>query len=168
MSVPQSNSTHTTENPVELAERVRLTPFEPVIAVSTGNVTSFSTSSGANPGASVMTTTVGALRSGNMSISERVSTTHPAIVMTAASTSTTTLLSNENLIMRLSISVCFFLGNYGWIQWEWECPSGTAPEVSASLTNVMPLLTTCSPGCNPARISRRSPSVSPMVTGRFS
>ena len=69
MSVPQSNSTHTTENPVVDDDRTRRTCDAPLTAVSRGKVTRRSTSSGAMPGASVMTTTVGALRSGNTSTS---------------------------------------------------------------------------------------------------
>ena len=63
-SVSQSNSTHTTEKPVADELLTRLTPAAPLSDVSTGNVTNCSTSSGAMPGASVMTTTVGAFRSG--------------------------------------------------------------------------------------------------------
>ena len=44
-------------------------PAAPFTAVSIGNETSFSTSSGAIPCASVITTTVGALRSGKISTS---------------------------------------------------------------------------------------------------
>ena len=71
MSVPQSNSTQTTENPVVEEERTRRTSVAPFTAVSTGKVTSRSTSSGAMPLASVITTTVGAFRSGNTSTSMR-------------------------------------------------------------------------------------------------
>ena len=67
----QSNSTHTTEKPAVDEERTRRTPVAPFTAVSMGNVTSCSTSSGAMPEASVMTTTVGALRSGKTSTSMR-------------------------------------------------------------------------------------------------
>ena len=69
MFVPHSNSTHTTENPVVEEERTRRTSVAPLTAVSTGKVTKRSTSSGAMPWASVMTTTVGAFRSGNTSTS---------------------------------------------------------------------------------------------------
>ena len=69
MSVPQSNSTQTTENPVVDDERTRRTSVAPLTAVSIGKVTVFSTSSGAMPCASVMMTTVGAFRSGNTSTS---------------------------------------------------------------------------------------------------
>ena len=50
-------------------DRIRLIPEAPFTAVSIGKVTSFSTSSGAIPLASVITTTVGAFRSGKISIS---------------------------------------------------------------------------------------------------
>ncbi len=69
ISVSQSNSTQTTENPFVEEERTRRTPVAPFTAVSTGKVTSCSTSSAAIPFASVMMTTVGALRSGNTSTS---------------------------------------------------------------------------------------------------
>ncbi len=46
-SVPQSNSTHTTEKPVVDVERTRRTPEAPFTAVSMGYVTIISTSSGA-------------------------------------------------------------------------------------------------------------------------
>src|SRR5688572_22699459 len=67
MSVPQSNSTHTTEIPCAVDDRTRLTPVAPLTAVSMGNVTSVSTSSGASPCASVSTVTVGAVKSGKTS-----------------------------------------------------------------------------------------------------
>ena len=69
MSVPHSNSTQTTEKPVVDEERTRRTPVAPFTAVSMGKVTSCSTSSAAMPLASVMTTTVGAFRSGKTSTS---------------------------------------------------------------------------------------------------
>ncbi|MND09124.1 hypothetical protein D3C83_322170 [compost metagenome] len=46
---------------------MRSTPLAPFNAYSSGSVTWTSTSSGANPGASVNTVTVGRLRSGKMS-----------------------------------------------------------------------------------------------------
>ncbi len=72
MSVPQSNSTVTVEKPVVDAERTRRTSVAPFNAVSTGNVTRRSTSSAAIPGASVITTTVGEVKSGNTSTSIRL------------------------------------------------------------------------------------------------
>ena len=72
MSVPQSNSTHTTEKPVVDEERTRLTSVAPLTAVSMGKLTRRSTSSAAMPLASVITTTVGAFRSGNTSTSMRL------------------------------------------------------------------------------------------------
>ena len=68
MSVPQSNSTQTTAMPTAVAERTRRTPDAPLIALSSGNVTSDSISSGAMPCPSVRMVTVGAVRSGNTSI----------------------------------------------------------------------------------------------------
>jgi hypothetical protein len=68
MSVPQSNSTHTTEMPTAVADRTRRTPEAPFMALSIGNVTSCSSSSGAMPWPSVRIVTVGAVRSGKTSI----------------------------------------------------------------------------------------------------
>ena len=67
MSVPQSNSTHTTAMPSAVADRTRLTSDAPLMAASMGNVTSVSISSGAMPWPSVRIVTVGAVRSGNTS-----------------------------------------------------------------------------------------------------
>ena len=69
MSVSQSNSTQMMENPLVDDERTRRTCVAPLTAVSMGKVTSCSTSSAAMPPASVMTTTVGAVRSGKTSTS---------------------------------------------------------------------------------------------------
>ena len=60
----------TMEKPVVEEDLTRRTLVAPLTAVSMGKVTSLSTSSGAIPSASVITTTVGALRSGNTSTSE--------------------------------------------------------------------------------------------------
>ena len=67
MSMPQSNSIQTMDKPTAVAERTRRTPEAPLTAASMGNVTWLSTSAGAMPLASVMTVTVGAVRSGNTS-----------------------------------------------------------------------------------------------------
>ena len=67
MSAPQSNSTHTTPIPTAVADRTRRTPDAPLIALSIGNVTSDSISSGAIPWPSARIVTVGAVRSGNTS-----------------------------------------------------------------------------------------------------
>ena len=67
MSVPQSNSTHTTAMPSAVAERTRRTFDAPLMALSSGKVTSDSISSGAMPCPSVRMVTVGAVRSGNTS-----------------------------------------------------------------------------------------------------
>ena len=106
-SVPQSNSTQTIEKPVADDERTRRTSVAPFTAVSTGNDTSFSTSSGANPGASVITTTVGAFKSGNMSTSVRNNTKIPAIIITIDMIKIVRRLSSENFIILLSIVVVF-------------------------------------------------------------
>ena len=67
MSVPQSNSTQITPTPTAVAERTRRTPDAPLMALSIGNVTSDSISSGAMPWPSARMVTVGAVRSGNTS-----------------------------------------------------------------------------------------------------
>ena len=68
MSVPQSNSTWTTDSPTPDELRTACTPVAPLSADSSGKVISVSTSSGAMPGASVITVTRGRSRSGNTSI----------------------------------------------------------------------------------------------------
>ena len=77
MSAPQSNSTKTMDRPTEETERTRVTPGRPFIAVSMGKETSCSASSGAMPSASVISTTVGLLRSGKTSTGMRVSVQAP-------------------------------------------------------------------------------------------
>src|SRR6056297_32474 len=69
ISVPHSNSTQTNENPCEETERTLRTSVAPFTEVSMGNVTKRSTSSEAIPCASVITTTVGEVKSGNTSTS---------------------------------------------------------------------------------------------------
>ena len=88
MSVPQSNSTQTIENPGVEVERTRRTSVAPFNAVSIGNVTVRSTSSGANPGASVITVTVGAFKSGNTSTSVFAATKMPPMSTSNVSSST--------------------------------------------------------------------------------
>ncbi len=66
-STSQSNSTQMSEIPTAEEERMRLTPAAPLRVCSRGTVTSFSTSSGAMPFASVTTVTDGAVRSGSTS-----------------------------------------------------------------------------------------------------
>ncbi len=58
-------------------DRTRSTPAAPLTEVSSGTVTSNSTSSGASPGASVKMVTVGRFKSGNTSTGIRVSTYPP-------------------------------------------------------------------------------------------
>ena len=105
MSVPQSNSTHTTENPVVEELRTLRTPVEPLTAVSMGKVTSCSTSSAAIPLASVMTTTVGALRSGNTSISALKVRYSPAANSSTDATSISSRFCREKCIILLSMTV---------------------------------------------------------------
>ena len=104
MSVPQSNSTHTTENPVVDDERTRRTSVAPLTAVSMGKVTVFSTSSGAMPCASVMMTTVGAFRSGNTSTSMVSVTYMPPKVSSTAVSRMKSLLCSANSIILLSMA----------------------------------------------------------------
>ena len=101
MSVPQSNSTHTNDTPLLDDERTRRTSVAPFTAVSIGNVTSRSTSSAAMPPASVITTTVGAVRSGKTSMSIRSAAKSPASAMAAAPASTVSRLWMECFIMLL-------------------------------------------------------------------
>ena len=103
-SESQSNSTHTIEKPVDDEDLTRRTPVAPLSAVSIGNVTVFSTSSGAIPGASVITTTVGAFRSGKMSTSVRSMVMHPQISSRPAIMSVTALLESDIFNILLSIS----------------------------------------------------------------
>ncbi len=103
MSVPQSNSTQTTEKPVVDEERTRRTSVAPFTAVSTGNVTRRSTSSAAIPVASVMTTTVGALRSGNTSTSIRQAVQQPPTSNRNVASSTSGLFLNENDMILFNI-----------------------------------------------------------------
>ena len=91
-------------------ERTLRTPVAPFTAVSIGNETSCSTSSGASPGASVIIVTVGALRSGKTSTSIFFAVYIPHIRSNAAAIITTNLLSKENFIILLSI-VKTFLSN---------------------------------------------------------
>ncbi len=91
-------------------DRTRLIDVAPFTAVSIGKVTSLSTSSGAIPLASVIMTTVGAVSSGNMSISIRVVTIVPAIISRRAPVSTLNLFLNEKSMilssMVLNINDC--------------------------------------------------------------
>ncbi len=85
-------------------ERTRRTSVAPFNAVSTGNVTKRSTSSGAMPLASVITTTVGAFKSGNTSTSILVAVYVPASIKRMDATKTTNLLFSENLIILFNIT----------------------------------------------------------------
>ncbi len=109
MSVPQSNSTQTTEKPAVEDDLTRLTSVAPFKATSTGNVTSCSTSSGAKPCASVITTTVGAFKSGKTSTSILDAVYTPASISKTAAIKTTKRLSNENLINLFNINLLPFV-----------------------------------------------------------
>src|SRR5690606_27728665 len=104
MSIPQSHSTQTTEQPAVDQDRPRLTLVAPLTAVSQGNVTIRSTSSGAIPLASVMTTTVGAFRSGKTSTSILYATYTPASVNRSEPKRTANLLLRENKMILFSIT----------------------------------------------------------------
>src|SRR5712691_1154676 len=67
MSVDQSNSTYTSDSPIEEAERTRDTPVAPFMALSIGKVILASTSSGARPSTSAKIVTTGRSRSGKTS-----------------------------------------------------------------------------------------------------
>ena len=109
MSSPQSNSTHTIEKPVVEVERTRLTPDAPFTAVSIGKVMRRSTSSGAKPAASVITTTVGALRSGKTSTSMLRAVYMPAIRSNSAPRIMENRLSSEKRIILFSMVVVLCL-----------------------------------------------------------
>jgi hypothetical protein len=104
MSVPQSNSTQTSERLMALELRTRRTPAMPVIAVSIGNVTYCSTSSAARPPDSLRTTTVGALSSGKTSIGMSRSVIAVKPSRTAAAMSTRAEWVSENRIRARSMS----------------------------------------------------------------
>ena len=105
MSMPQLNSAHTNEYPCIEADRTRLTLVAPFTAVSMGNVTSLSPSSAAIPLASVITTTVGAVRSGNTSIFMFLDEYIPAPIINAAPSRIISLFFSENLMMLLINSI---------------------------------------------------------------
>ncbi len=112
MSVPQSNSTHTTEKPVVDDDLTRRTSVAPLTAVSMGKVTRRSTSSDAMPCASVMTTTVGALRSGKTSTSILHAVQMPTTMSSTLKNRMTGRLCNEKeIILFNTISECFVSNN---------------------------------------------------------
>ena len=108
ISIPQLNSAQTNEKPYMDAERTRLTLVAPFTAVSIGNVTRRSTSSAAIPCASVITTTVGAVRSGKTSISIRWDEYVPATISNTAPINTNSLLLREYLMI---LFIKFIIGS---------------------------------------------------------
>ncbi len=102
MSIPQSNSTQTNEYPYIEEERTRRTLVAPLTAVSTGKVTSLSTSSADIPWASDIITTVGAVRSGKTSTSVRLALQRPPAITSAAPSSTSRRFFRENRMIPLS------------------------------------------------------------------
>ncbi len=102
MSVPQLNSTQTIEMPADDEDLTLLTFPAPLTAVSTGKVTKRSTSSGAIPCASVSTTTVGAVRSGNTSTSMREAVYAPMNNNSTDAAITSSLLCKEKYIILFS------------------------------------------------------------------
>ncbi len=107
MSVPHSNSTQTIEIPLAVEERTLRTPVAPFTAVSTGKVTSLSTSSGAIPWASVITVTVGAVRSGKISTGMSRTTNIPAIKSANEETNTIRRCLSAPLIIASNIIYSF-------------------------------------------------------------
>ena len=103
MSVPHSNSTQTTEMPTAVAERTRRTFAAPFIDASIGNETRVSTSTGAMPWASVMTVTVGAVRSGKTSTGMLVATYPPSPIRRSERAMTSERFWSERRMMELSI-----------------------------------------------------------------
>ena len=104
MSVSHSNSTQTTEMPRAVDDRTRRTPVAPFTAVSMGNVTKASTSSGAMPGASVRMVTVGAVRSGKTSTGSLGAVQAPAARMTTAVASTRSRFCSDHAMSRFNIA----------------------------------------------------------------
>ena len=107
-SMPQSNSAHTKELPKLEPERTRLTFVAPLRAVSIGKVTRRSTSSDAMPWQSVITTTVGAVRSGNTSTSIFCTAKNPPMTTRMVPIITANLWWREKYMI-LSIIVLFSL-----------------------------------------------------------
>src|SRR4029453_9618900 len=122
MSIPQLNSTQTTEMPTAVDERTRLTLDAPFTAVSIGKVTWLSTSTGAMPWASVMIVTVGAVRSGNTSTGIRRAVYTPIAVSTNASAIITARLQRDQ---RITESIMALTS-------QWACPcAGIAADTDA-------------------------------------
>src|SRR5699024_10541466 len=97
----------TTENPVVEEERTLRTSVAPFNAVSTGKVTNRSTSSGAIPGASVMTTTVGAFKSGKTSTSIFIDVYNPAKSNNTDATKISSRLFKEYRIILFNMAVMY-------------------------------------------------------------
>ena len=104
-SVPQSNSACTIEIPAPLDERSRKRPGRPFNTYSMGKVTCTSVSSGANPRASVITVTIGRLRSGKTSTGRCIACHVPIIIRIKAAVSTASLWRKANLIIEFSTFV---------------------------------------------------------------
>ena len=86
-------------------ERTRRIDPAPLSPASIGRVTVFSTSSADSPGASVITTTVGAFKSGKISISIRINTDAPAIRINPNAIRIAALLESDPFIILFSISI---------------------------------------------------------------
>ena len=91
----------------------------PLTAVSMGNETRRSTSSAAIPLASVITTTVGAFRSGNTSTSMLLAVYSPLMRSSMAATITVMRLLSENLMILLSITFVINVNDYDHGR-EWQ------------------------------------------------
>ncbi len=103
-SVRQENSTYTTAKPWLDWLRTACTPGAPRMAVSSGWVTSDSTSSGDRPGHSVSSTTRGRSRSGNTSIGSTVARYPPSAVAINATNSTSPRCLREKRMTWFSIA----------------------------------------------------------------
>jgi hypothetical protein len=98
-SVSHSNSTQMSEMPMADEERMRRSPLAPLSACSSGMVTSFSTSSGASPFASVTTVTDGADSSGSTSSGMRRASNRPKPTSTSAAATTSQGLRSDRRMM---------------------------------------------------------------------
>ena len=93
----------TTEIPAALEDRTAVTPGVPLIALSMGNVTRDSSSSGARPGASVWISTWGGAKLGNTSRGIWIIVRNIQKVSTIAPRITNQRLAIDHFMMALSI-----------------------------------------------------------------
>jgi hypothetical protein len=100
MSAPSSKTTVTTERPNLETERISSILGSPLIAVSTGKVMNFSTSSGARPGLLVSTWTWTLVTSGTASMGSSPSERTPIAMTSSQPMMTRRRLSIEKSIIR--------------------------------------------------------------------